>query len=67
MEVPDAAMLSSIRVSSAFIVLKNIRKNAKIPTIDMGLNYLRSRNSRIMRDLEFNKDVLLRTLCVCKK
>jgi len=61
MEVSDAAMLAGI--SAAFIVLKNVRKNAKKKKYRRSIwvkDYIRSRNSRIIRDLEFNEDVLFK-------
>jgi hypothetical protein len=47
------------QLSAAFIVLKKLRKNRKKYRRSIWVkNYLKSRNSRIMKDLEFNKYVL---------
>ena len=57
MEVSDAAMLAGKSV--AFIGLKNVRKKREKYRRSIWVkDYLKSRNSRIMRDLEFNEDVL---------
>ena len=57
MEGSDAALLAGI--SAAFVVLKNVRKKRENYRRSMWVkDYLKSRNSRIMRDLEFNEDVL---------
>lgn len=59
MEVSDAAMLAGI--SAAFIVLKNVKKKREKYRRSIWVkDYLKSRNSRIMRDLEFNEDVLFK-------
>jgi hypothetical protein len=59
MEVSDAAVLAGI--SAAFIVLKNVRKKCEKYRGSIWVkDYLKSRNSRIMRDLEFNEDVLFK-------
>jgi len=59
MEVSDAALLAGI--SAAFIVLKNVtKKREKYRRSIWVKDYLKSRNSRIMRDLEFNEDVLFK-------
>jgi len=57
--VSDAVMLAGI--SAAFIVLKNVRKKREKYRRSIWVkDYLKSRNSRIMRDLEFNEDVLFK-------
>ena len=59
MEVPDAALLAGI--SAAFIVLKKCKKKREKYRRSIWVkDYLKSRNSRIMRDLEFNEDVLFK-------
>ena len=58
-EVSDAAMLAGI--SAVFIVLKNVRKKREKCRRSIWVkDYLKSRNSRIMRDLEFNDEVLFK-------
>jgi hypothetical protein len=57
MAVSDVALLAAI--SAAFIVLKNVtKKREKYRGSKWVKGYLKSRNSRIMRDLEFKEDVL---------
>jgi len=59
MEVSDAAMLAG--KSAAFIVFKNVKKKCEKYRRSIWVkDYLKSRNSRIMRDLEFNEDVLFK-------
>jgi len=59
MEVSDAAMLAGI--SAAFIVLINVRKNAKKYRRSIWVKeYIKGRNSRIIRDLEIKEDVLFK-------
>jgi hypothetical protein len=58
-EVSDAAM--SAGISAAFIVLKNVRKKHKKHWRSTTVkDYLKSRNSRIMRDLKINEHVLFK-------
>jgi hypothetical protein len=58
-EVSDAAMLASI--NAAFIVFKNVgKRREKYQRLIWVKDYLKSRNSRIMRDLEFNEDILFK-------
>jgi hypothetical protein len=59
MEVSDAAVLAGI--SAAFIVLKKVRrKREKYGRSIWVKNYMKSRNSRLIRDLEFNEDILFK-------
>jgi hypothetical protein len=59
MEVSDAAMLAG--TSAAFVVLKNVRKKREKYRRSIWVkDYLKSRNSRIMRELEFDEDVLFK-------
>jgi hypothetical protein len=59
MEISDAAVLAGI--SAAFIVLKNVRKKRKKYGLSIWVkNYIKSRNSRLITDLEFNEDVLFK-------
>jgi hypothetical protein len=52
-------MLASI--SAEFIVLKNVRKKREKYGLSIwAKDYLKIRNSRIMRELEFNEDVLFK-------
>jgi hypothetical protein len=51
MEVSEAAMLAGI--SAAFIVFKNLRKKREKSRRSTWVkDYLKSRNSRVLRDLE---------------
>jgi len=66
MEVSDAAVLASI--SAAFIVFKNVRKRRrKYQRLIWVKDFLKSRNSRIMRDLEFNEDILFKNFTCMSK
>jgi hypothetical protein len=47
-------------ISAAFIVLKNVQKLKKYRRSIWVKDYLKSRNSRIMRELEFNEDILFK-------
>jgi hypothetical protein len=59
MEVSDAAVLASI--SAVFMVLKNVRKKCEKYQRSIWVkDYLKGRNSRITRDLEFSKDLLFK-------
>jgi hypothetical protein len=59
MEVFDAAVLTGI--SAAFIVLKNARKKREKYQRSLWVkDYIKSRNSRIIRDLELNENVLFK-------
>lgn len=59
MDVTDAAMLAG--VSAAFLVLKRMRKRRNKYQRSMWLkDYLRTRNSGIMRELELNDNVLFK-------
>ena len=59
MAVSDAALLAGI--SAAFIVLKKCKKKREKYRRSMWVkDDLKSRNSRIMKDLEFNEDVLFK-------
>jgi hypothetical protein len=65
MEVPDVAVLAGIRAAFSF---KNVRKNAKNTGVRYGLKIiLKSRNSRIIRGLEFNEHVLLNNFTLMSK
>jgi len=58
MEVSDDAMLAGI--NAAFIFKKIEKKREKCRRSIWGKDYLKSRNSRIMRDLKFNEEVLFK-------
>ena len=59
MEVSDAAVLAGI--SAAFIILKNVRKKREKYGRSIWVkDYMKSRNSRLIRDLELNEDVLFK-------
>jgi hypothetical protein len=61
LEVSDPALLAGI--SAAFIVLKKEKKKKNSEKYWRSIwvkDYLKCRNSRIMRDLEFNENLLFK-------
>jgi hypothetical protein len=62
MELSDAAVLAGI--SAAFIVLKMCEKYGRSIWVK---DYVKSRNSRLIRDLEFNEDALFKNFTLMSK